>query len=133
MAASNPRPSELPAATAPPAIALLRLTALECRAAPRQPLHACAVLAPDAQAEDHSIALVRALQGATDRRFVFWQPGAPGLSFDETWLLALLRARATGDRGSERFLMARRIVPQARPVIRPLADALRTSLDEFLK
>ena len=133
MAVLNPRPSEPSAPTAPPAIALLRLTALEYRAAPRRSLQAYAVLAPDAQAEDHSVALVRALQGATDRRFVFWQPGAPGLSFDETWLLALLRACATGDRDSERFLMTRRIVPQARPVIRLLADALRTNLDEFRK
>ncbi|WP_371155167.1 hypothetical protein [Jannaschia sp. 2305UL9-9] len=107
-----------------PVIGLIRLAALECRATPRHAVEACAVLAPDAGAEDYVIALVRALQGAADRRMVFWRPGAPDLSFDEAWLQALVRAYDSRDVDSQRFLLTRRLRPSAVPIVRLLLRGL---------
>ncbi|WP_179379356.1 hypothetical protein [Jannaschia marina] len=127
MAALQPLPAETRSAP-PPAIALLRLAALDCRAAPRQALHACAVLAHEAGPIEHCMMLARALQSASDRRFVLWEPGSEGLSFDEGWLMALLEARTRGDGDSERFLLARRVRPQAWPVLRLLLDGMCDTL-----
>ena len=113
-------PEEAPKVAPAPIIALVRLAALECRAGPRHALQACAVLDPLAPPEDYIVALVRALQGAADRRMVFWRPGATGLSFDETWLSAVALASADGDADSLRFLLTRRLRPGAIPVVRLL-------------
>ena len=115
----------------PPLIALLRLATLECRAAPRADLHACTVLSPEADAADFAVALARALPSATDRRVVLWRPGAEGLSFDETWILALAAAMRRGDRDSVRFLTGRRVRLEAVPVLRLLLSGLARNLESF--
>ncbi|WP_299813426.1 hypothetical protein [uncultured Jannaschia sp.] len=115
----------------PPLIALLRQAACECRAAPRADLYACAVLAPEAGAEDFAVALVRALVSATDRRVVLRRPGAEGLSFDESWLMALSAALTRGDADSVRFLAGRRVRPEAGPVLRLLLSGLARNLEPF--
>lgn len=120
----NDAPKVAPA----PVVALVRLAALECRTAPHHAVEACAVLSPDAGAEDYVVALVRALQGATDRRMVFWRPGETDMSFDEAWLAALLRAAVDRDMDSQRFLLGRRLRPGAIPVVRLLVRGLAAKL-----
>lgn len=114
--------------TQPPLIAFLRLSALACRAAPRGSLRACALLDPDAGAEDYAMALARTLPEMTMRRPVIWRPGATGRSFDEDWLLSLLDALRRRDGASLRFLTRSRVRPEAAPylllVLRGLCERL---------
>jgi hypothetical protein len=124
----------LPAApepvTQPPLLALLRLAALECRAARHcGPHEACALLDPSAGAEIHAAALARVLPAIALRRPVIWAPGSAGRSFDEAWLLACDGALRRGDGASFRFLCARRLHPGGATRLRPLLTGLSTRLD----
>ena len=127
----------------PALIALLRVCALECRAAARPAPHeACALLHPDADAVDHATALARRLPELLLRRPVIWAPGAAGRSFDESWLLAVARALVSEDRASVRFLLRRHARPTGHAVLsmllRGMVARLRTArsgdgLDSFLE
>ncbi|MDB2407778.1 hypothetical protein N9W17_04555 [Jannaschia sp.] len=119
---------ETPKVAPAPVVALVRLAALECRTGPHHAVEACAILSADADTEDYVVALVRALQGATDRRMVFWRPGETGLSFDEAWLAALLQAAVDNDMASLRFLLGRRLRPGAIPAVRLLVRGLAAKL-----
>jgi hypothetical protein len=126
-----PLEHSLPAsAPQPEAIALIRLAALRCRAAPRGSLAACALLDPSAGSGAHAAMLAALLPQMLERRPVLYRPGTPLLSFDEDWLLALMRAAARGDRSSERFLMRSRVRPSARPALRLLLAGLIRGLDD---
>lgn len=122
------RPSATPAPQEP-LLGHLRLAALRCRTAPRGPVEACALLHPEAQAEDYATALARLLPEVLIRRPVFWRTGTESLSFDESWLLALARALRTGDADSAAFLLARRVLPRGRPLLRLLVTGLSERLD----
>ena len=112
----------------PAFLAMLRLAALECRIAPRAGAPAEEAVRV-AALDDMMTMLARTLPSLMLRRPVLWRPGATGRSFDEDWLLALLRAMQSGDRASERFLLARRARPEGGAVLRMLvgdvADRLR--------
>ncbi|MEM9796149.1 MAG: hypothetical protein AAF919_06650 [Pseudomonadota bacterium] len=112
----------------PALIALLRLAALECRAAPR-PGMAPAEAMRVAAIEDMVVMLARMLPNLLLRRPVIWRPGAEGRSFDEDWLLALAQALRTGDRHSARFLLGRRARPDGAAVLRMLVGDLAARLD----
>ncbi|GGG77917.1 hypothetical protein GCM10011415_28570 [Salipiger pallidus] len=90
----------------------LRVVALGCRVAARTDMfHACAVLAvdkPKAQAA-HAQVLMRTLSQALGTRPRMLRPGVAELSFDERWLLALLRAVRMDDIDSLVFLMRSRV------------------------
>ena len=107
----------------PPLIALLRLAALECRAAPRVGLPPAEAMEA-AAVEDMVTVLARTLPALLLRRPVLWPPGAAGRSFDEAWLLALAAALWRGDRLSARFLLARRARPEGAAVLRMLLSDL---------
>lgn len=113
----------------PIALTLLRIAALDCRAAARLDVgHACAALDPAADAADLATLLARALPVALRHRPQLGAPGTRETSFDEDWLLALSAAIARGDRASERFLLARRChahrAPHLALLIRAYADRL---------
>ncbi len=122
------RPVEAPQAPAafrqPGLVAVLRLAALECRAAPRGSLTACALLEPGAGAEDYAVALARCLSQMLVRRPVLHRPGTASRSFDEEWLVALSRALGEGDRASARFLARSRARPEAVPYLLLLVTGL---------
>lgn len=108
-------------------LALLRISALECRAARRLRLEeARARLAgtPDADAAAFAEALVRTLPEALGRRLEIRRPGPAAPSFDEAWLLALLAAADRGDRASTAFLLRSRAAPRAWSSLAALARGL---------
>lgn len=117
-----------PATRQPALIAALRLAALECRAAPKASVAACALLGPDAGAEEYAGALARCLPQMLTRRPVLRRPGAARRSFDEEWLVALGRALGSGDRASARFLLRRRVRPEAAPYLSLLLIGLAERL-----
>lgn len=112
----------------PPLIALLRLSALECRIAPRAGLPPAEALRV-AAAEDMALMLARMLPTLMLRRPVIWRPGTRGRSFDEEWLLSLACALEREDRASARFLLARRARPEGAAVLRMLVGDLGARLD----
>lgn len=113
-----------------PAIALLRLAALDCRAAPlRRAVGDLRRPRPRGRrGRLRDRAGPRMLPAASERRPMIWRPGSDGLSFDETWLLALARALRAGDASSVRFLAARRVRPGAGPVLRMLVAGLSAGI-----
>lgn len=118
------RPVPSPPERQPMLVALLRIAALECRAAARIDLDACAVLDPGADAADLAALLARALPRAMKVRPVIHAPGTRQRSFDEDWLLAVQGAVATGDAASERFLLRRRCTPRGAAILPLLLRAL---------
>ena len=121
--------SEIVRDSEPPLIALLRLAALECRAAPRAGLSLVETMRV-AAIEDMVTMLARVLPTLLNRRPVIWRPGATGQSFDEAWLIALARALRSGDSASERFLLARRARPEGAAVLRMLVGDVAARLDD---
>lgn len=100
-----------------PCLDRIRSAAERSRSASHLDLYrACAMLS-DGDAlvtPGYAEALVRTLEQALQRRPRFYRPGNAEISFDEAWLMALLRALRTGDRDSATFLLHRRIRPAAR-------------------
>ena len=86
---------ETQAAAVPAAVARLRMAALACRAAPRAP--GPQVVPPEAGAERLAAALAALLLEALEQRPILWRPGTEGLSFDESWIVALTQALERGD------------------------------------
>ncbi len=122
----DPAPS--PPGRQPALVATLRLAALGCRAAPRASVTACALLDPEAPAEEFARALALCLPQMLTRRPVLRRPGAARRSFDEDWLVALQAALSSGDRSSARFLLRRRVRPEAVPYLTLLLNGLSERL-----
>lgn len=108
-------------------LALLRICAVECRAArrlglpeARAQLAACSEVDAPAYAE----ALVRTLPEALGRRLEIRQPGATTPSFDEAWMLALLAATDRRDAPSVAFLLRSRAMPRSWSSLATLAGGL---------
>lgn len=99
-------------------------------AAPMDPFHACALIAPPAGREAHvyGVALMRTLGRALDRRLAFHQRGAAVATIGERWLLSLLRAIEAGDAASAMFLAARWVRRTDRRAILFLAQRLVSAL-----
>jgi hypothetical protein len=109
-----------------------RRLAGRCRAACRLDPHcACVRLAGGrAPAAVWAEALLRILREGLGRPPRFYAPGSAELSFDERWLAALVAAHRRRDMASARFLIARRIRPEARGAVRFLAAGLARGLDD---
>ncbi|RYH00868.1 hypothetical protein EU805_16255 [Salipiger sp. IMCC34102] len=116
----------------PPLLGLVRMSALDCRAAARAEATACAAIDPAARPDVLATQLVKMLPQFLKRRPVLWRPGTRGMSFDEAWLLALDRAVRRGDRDSERFLLSSRIdaasLHSARTLVRGLIRRTQTTI-----
>ena len=106
---------------------LLRRVAQEGRLSRSvEPEGMCALLRsqPAAAAEAYGEALLRLLPRATGRRVTVHRPGAGSCSFDEAWLLGLLRAVRAGDGDSLHFALASRVARHMRGQVRFLAEGL---------
>ncbi|MEL6888624.1 MAG: hypothetical protein AAFO86_07930, partial [Pseudomonadota bacterium] len=109
----------------------LRRAAMTCRAKPRADLfHTCALLrtTPDASREAHAEALMRCLPEALGQPARLHAPGADVLTFDERWLLELLRAATRGDTASTAFLLGRRVGAAHRRLVRYLVSRVAESV-----
>ena len=99
----------------------LRFVAMACRVKPRQDLfQACALLQTtrSASQEAHAEALMRCLDQALGKKSLLHAPGVSTLSFDEHWLMQLGLASARQDTDSVAFLLASRVSPEHRRLVR---------------
>ncbi|TVQ54572.1 MAG: hypothetical protein EA355_11590 [Rhodobacteraceae bacterium] len=95
-----------------------------------EPLHAYAAQAPageDAAAWGRS--LLRAIGAAATRPFTLHRGRAAEVTFDERWLLRVLRSLQTGDEASAAVLIAGRVSRDGRRVLGWLARGLAERLD----
>lgn len=109
----------------------LRLFARHARLAARIDLdRACALIAPDPEqaAEVYGCTLLRALDAEATRPVVFHPGCAAPASFDEMWLLRIVRLFQSGDEAGARFLIAGRVTPHARRKVAFLAARFAQSL-----
>ena len=117
----EPRP---PMPVSPQAFAFLnhlRFKTMQCRAKPRTDLfQACALLqvTRSANYEAHAEALMRCLAEALGKQPRLYAPGTTEMTFDETWLVELGRASARDDQASLSFLLASRVLPEHRRLVR---------------
>ncbi len=124
-------PRKAPAAPVPvvtrPCLDYLRSIAQKARSKPRAHLfEACALLHANRSAslEAHTDALVRCLGEAMGRMPRLLAPQEVEVSFDEAWLISLLRASAQQDKASVSFLLASRVAPPHRRLIRFLTGRI---------
>ncbi len=113
-------------------VASLRRLARASRAAPRLDLHrACALLAhgSDEAADVYGMTLLRALDREAARTVVFHAGHNAAPSFDELWLLRILRLFQGGDEAGARFLIAGRVPMRSRRMIAFLAARFAEGLD----
>lgn len=111
----------------------LRRLASESMLTPRGDLdRACALLAADpaAEARRYGLALFRSFADLSDRPLRMRPLGAPEPSFDEIWLLALIKRMARRE-GSAEHLIAFRIPPRGRRRLRFLAAGLSRGADRL--
>ena len=111
----------------------VRFHASTCRASAYLDLYkACSVIDPTApDAEDGQIRiLLRVMGQALDKQPTFLRPGEQNLSFDESWLIALLQARLDQDDDSFAFLMLRRVALPKRRVFGLLLSGLAEILTQ---
>jgi len=112
----------------------LRRAAARCRAARYLDLFgACAMLSrrESAAAPVFADALFRTLDEALGRPPRFYAAGTQEVSFDEAWLVRLLRAIRSGDEPSIQFLIHSRVAPHARRSVGFLAAGVADSLESF--
>jgi len=98
-----------------------------------EPERVCALLKvqPRAAAEAYGAALIRLMPKAFDRRVVFHRPNSGAPSFDEAWLLGLLRDVREGDEDSLRFALASRAGRRFHAPMRFLAEGLVERIDRL--
>ena len=135
--AMQPAPKlEAPAPAEPEGEELSVLRRLACRARlsrREEPERMCALLQaqPAAEAEAYGEALLRMLPVALGRRVTFHRPGAGSCSFDEAWVLALLRSIRADDGDSVRFALASRISRHMQRQVRFLAEGFACRIDRL--
>ena len=114
-------------------LARLRLVGAQCRVLARSgPAESCAILSVESENRADAVArvLLRLFSGEGGMpRLRLYQPGAPEVSFDESWLLAALSAAARDDIASLTFLLARRLPRHARRPVGRLFVALSQAPD----
>ncbi len=114
-----------------PALEWLRRISGQCRCAARADLfQACAMFNSDAHtaADAYAAAIFRAVPAG---RLSFHCPGSVEVSFDESWLMAMLSAAKRGDDASLTFLLARRLPRHLRRQVGFLVVNLSRALDNF--
>ncbi len=95
----------------------LRGLLLESLLQPREDLHhACVVISasPNASVERVSAAFFHGLSRYAQRRMVFFNTRATGVSSGEKWLARLLQVLSQGDEASARYLIESAIEPAGR-------------------
>ena len=110
----------------------LRTSYQKSRTKPRHDLfEACDLLNNDRHAATTNFAeaIMRTLSQTLGRRPLILRPGDIVVTFDESWLLALLRACGTGNRDNIAFLTNSRV----KPLYRPNLLYLMSSLSRLLK
>ena len=108
----------------------LRFKAMQCRSKPRTDLfQACALLqvTRSASCEAHAEALMRCLAEALGKSPRLYAPGTVEMTFDETWLVELVRANARDDQASQSFLLGSRVLPEHRRLVRFLVGRISES------
>ncbi len=113
----------------------LRLFARHARLASRIDLdRACALIAPEPEqaAEVYGCMLLRALDAEATRPVAFHPGCAAPASFDELWLLRIVRLFQSGDEAGARFLIAGRVPFHARRKLAFLAARFAHSLPKTL-
>ena len=96
----------------------LRATYLACRSKPRHDLFtACELLTFDRHAatSTYAEAFLRTLPQIIGTRPKMLRPGDTSITFDEAWVLALLRACGAERHDDVAFLSASRVTPAFRP------------------
>lgn len=120
-----------------PVLELLRSFLDPCHLAGRVNVEqACALVAADpaAELERCGVALLHALDRYSPARFVFHRPGTRDVTFDEAWLVRLIRSAEAGDEASVRLLVHRKIAHGGRRHVAFLAArvaAARQELESF--
>ena len=110
----------------------LRTSYQTCRTKPRRDLfEACDLLTCDRHVATttYAEAILRTLSQTLGRRPMILRPGDIVVTFDESWLLALLRACGTGNRDNIAFLANSRV----KPLYRPNLLYLMSSLSQLLR
>ena len=110
----------------------LRTSYQTCRTKPRHDLFAaCDLLTFDRRVATttYAEAILRTLPQTLGRRPMILRPGDVVVTFDESWLLALLRACGTGNRDNIAFLATSRV----KPLYRSNLLYLMSSLSRLLK
>ena len=110
----------------------LRTSYQTCRTKPRHDLfEACDLLTFDRRVATttYAEAILRTLPQTLGRRPMILRPGDIVVTFDESWLLALLRACGTGNRDNMTFLANSRV----KALYRPNLLFLMSSLSRLLK
>ena len=110
----------------------LRTSYKTCRTKPRHDLFAaCDLLTFDRRVATTTYAetILRTLPQTLGRRPLILRPGDVVVTFDESWLLALLRACGTGNSDNIAFLAGSRV----KPVFRPNLLYLMSNLSRLLE
>jgi len=117
-----------------PLLERIRRAAARCRVARHIDLFgACACLSHGAarSAPAFADALLRTLAEAFGRHVRIYAPGSREVSFDEAWLVSLLRAQARDDTPSVTFLLHARVAPDARRCVGFLSAGVAERLESF--
>lgn len=91
--------------------------------------HACSLIDP-AGPEQFGLALMRTLDAVASRPMRFHPVGAAEVSFDELWLVRLLRCLEADDTASARFLIDTRTQRLGRRAVAYLAQGLAKRLGD---
>ena len=129
-------PGPAPASVCPAAeratLDFLRATYQSCRSKPRHDLFsACDLLtfARHAATSTYAEAILRTLPQTLGRRPKLLRPADSTVTFDESWLLALLRACGSHKSDDIDFLVASRVKPLYRPSLLYLMENLSRLLE----
>ena len=106
---------------------LRRLARRAQLAAPITVDHVCALIEP-ARPDAYGLALMRTLDAVATRPLVFHPATSVEASFDEMWLLRLLRSLESGDHASAKLLIGCRINRFGRRPVAFLAQGLAARL-----
>lgn len=110
-------------------LAFLRGLARRAQLAPPLSLDGvCSLVAPSSPAA-YGLALMRTLDAVATRPLVFHPKGSAETSFDEAWLVRLLRCLEAGDESSARLLIGRRAGRLGQRTVGWLALGLAERLD----
>ena len=110
----------------------LRTSYQTCRTKPRHDLFAACVLLNNDRhvaTTTYAEAILRTLPQTLGRRPIILRPGDVVVTFDESWLLALLHACGSGNRDNIAFLANSRV----KPLYRPNLLYLMSSLSKLLR
>jgi len=130
---AHPDPAKTPALPPTCHLACLRRLAAQARLSRRvAPEVACRLVDRDGAASPDACgaALLHLLPAALGQCARLRREGAVSTSFDEAWLLGLIRAIQAEDWASVRFALASRLAPPFRAQVRVLVERFARGIDE---